>query len=108
MKKIVLKSIFSTLACFILCISVNAQNETEKKILFKIFLAGELNYTIEDATTIDNAFNKATFIYGCKTNIETKIIELHATDGLNRTAIIDFLSYTGKGYKVSRIDQFEE
>lgn len=80
----------------------------EKKIFFKIYLAAEVAYTIEDANTIDHTFNNSMFIYSCKTDIQNKITELHATDGLNRGAIIDLLSYTGKGYKVARIDEFEE
>lgn len=108
MKKLTLKNVFFLFTFFIISVCAHAQNEPDKKIFYKIFLAGELNYTAVDAAIIDETFSKAMFIYGCKTNIETKIIELHATEGLNKAAIVDFLSYTGKGYKVGRIDQMEE
>lgn len=104
-------SAFSVFLFFFVAFSseIKAQDASvEKKIFFKIYLAAEVSYALEDANTIDNTFNNAMFIYGCKTDIQNKITELHATDGLNKAAIIDLLSYTGRGYKVARIDQFEE
>lgn len=110
MKNFILKTLCFLALFFGISKTTFSQNSTyvEKKMFFKIYLASEVEYTVEDADVIDKTFNNSMFIYGCKTNIETKICELHATDGLNKHAIIDLLSYTGRGYKVARIDESEE